>query len=145
MNNRSIRLLALAGVLAALPALAAEQIIVVERPMNETTVHTGGGKTDSIGDLLVFANKVYDSSNKAPVGADQGHCVRTVVGKSWECFWTTTLKEGQITVEGPFADTGDSLFAVTGGTGKYAGAKGTMKLHSLDAANTALKFTFDLL
>ena len=55
------------------------------------------------------------------------------------------LKEGQITVEGPFADAGDSLFAVTGGTGKYAGAKGTLRLHALDPANAALKFTFDLL
>jgi allene oxide cyclase len=145
MIRLSIRLSALAGVLAALPVLAAEQIIVVERPANETTVHQGAGKTDSIGDLLVFANKVYDPSNKTPVGSDQGHCVRTIVGKSWECFWTTILKEGQITVEGPFADTGDSLFAVTGGTGKYAGAKGTLTLHPLDAANSALKFSFDLL
>ena len=145
MISLSIRMLAFAGALAALPALAAEQIVVVERPVGETTLHTGGGKGDSIGDLLVFANKVYDPANKTLVGSDQGHCVRTVVGKSWECFWTTILKEGQITVEGPFSDTGDSLFAVTGGTGKYAGAKGSMKLHPLDASNAALKFTYDLL
>ena len=145
MTKLLIRLTALAAGLAVLPALAAEQIIVVERPVNETTVHQGGAKTDSIGDLLVFANKIYDPTNKTPLGSDQGHCVRTVVGKSWECYWTTILKEGQITVEGPFADTGDSLFAVTGGTGKYAGAKGTLRVHALDSTNAALKFTFDLL
>jgi hypothetical protein len=145
MLRLSIRMLGLVGVLAALPAFAAEQIIVVERPVGETTVHQGGGKGDSIGDLLVFANKVYDAANKMQVGSDQGHCVRTVVGKSWECFWTTLLKDGQITVEGPFSDSGDSLFAVTGGTGKYAGSRGSMKLHPLDASNAALKFTFDLL
>ena len=77
--------------------------------------------------------------------SDQGYCVRTVVGKSWECFWTLTLKAGQITVEGPFLDEGDSLMSVTGGTGKYAGAKGSMKLHPRDATPTGYDFTYDLL
>jgi allene oxide cyclase len=60
-------------------------------------------------------------------------------------MWTLTLKTGQITVEGPFMDEGDSLFAVTGGTGKYAGAKGSMKLHPRDAKSTSYDFTYDLL
>jgi allene oxide cyclase len=145
MSKLSIGCVMLAAALASLPALAAEQLIVVEHPVGETTVHTGGAKVDSLGDLLVFANKVYDAANKTPVGTDQGFCVRTLVGKSWECMWTLILKAGQITVEGPFMDTGDSLFVVTGGTGKYAGAKGSLKLHALDANNTALQFIYDLL
>lgn len=140
----SIRMLAAAAALMSLPALAAEQITVVERPVGETTVDLGA-KGDSVGDLLVFANKVYDSANKTQIGSDQGYCVRTVVGKSWECFWTLTLKAGQITVEGPFMDTGDSLMIVTGGSGKYAGAKGSMKLHPRDPTPTAYDFTYDLL
>jgi allene oxide cyclase len=135
---------ALSAALVTLPAFAGEQIAVVERPAGETTLHLGG-KGDSIGDLLVFANKVYDAANKTQVGTDQGYCVRTVVGKSWECFWTLNLKAGQITVEGPFMDTGDSLMAVTGGTGKYAGAKGSMKLHLRDATPTGIDFAYDLL
>jgi allene oxide cyclase len=137
-------MLALAAALVTLPAFAKEQIVVVERPVGETTVDLGA-KGDSVGDLLVFANKVYDAGNKAQVGTDQGYCVRTVVGKSWECFWTLTLAAGQITVEGPFLDTGDSLMVVTGGTGKYAGAKGSMKLHPRDATPTGYDFTYDLL
>jgi allene oxide cyclase len=144
MLRLSIRILATAAALAAMPALAGEQIIVVERPVGETTVDLGP-KGDSVGDLLVFANKVYDSANKTQLGSDQGYCVRTVVGKSWECMWTLILKAGQITVEGPFMDAGDSLFAVTGGTGKYAGAKGSMKLHPRDATPTGYDFTYDLL
>ena len=144
MINISIRVLAAAAALVSMPALAAEQIVVVERPVGETTVDLGA-KGDSVGDLLVFANKVYDAANKTLVGSDQGHCVRTVVGKSWECFWTLSLKAGQITVEGPFMDEGDSLFAVTGGTGKYAGAKGSMKLHPRDAKSSSYDFTYDLL
>jgi hypothetical protein len=144
MNKIVIRALGLTAALAALPALGGEKIVVVERPVGETTVDLGP-KGDSVGDLLVFANKVYDSANKAQVGSDQGYCVRTLVGKSWECFWTLVLKDGQITVEGPFMDTGDSLMTVTGGTGKYAGAKGSMKLHPRDATPTGYDFTYDLL
>jgi hypothetical protein len=135
---------ALAASVVTVPALAAEHLVVVERPVGETTVDLGA-KGDSIGDLLVFANKVYDASNKNQVGSDQGYCVRTVVGKSWECFWTLTLKEGQITVEGPFMDAGDSLLVITGGSGKYAGARGSMKLHPRDATPTGYDFTYDLL
>jgi hypothetical protein len=144
MTKLMSRVLGLTAALAVLPAMAGEQIVVVERPVGETTVDLGA-KGDSIGDLLVFANKVYDAGNKTQVGSDQGYCVRTVVGKSWECFWTLTLKAGQITVEGPFLDEGDSLMSVTGGTGKYAGAKGSMKLHPRDATPTGYDFTYDLL
>ena len=143
MTKMMMGMLGLTTALATMSAWGAEKIVVVERPVGETTVDLGA-KGDSVGDLLVFANKVYDQANKTQVGSDQGYCVRTLVGKSWECFWTLTLKEGQITVEGPFMDTGDSLMAVTGGTGKYAGAKGSMKLHPRDATPTGYDFTYDL-
>jgi hypothetical protein len=132
------------ALLAAVPALAAQQIKVVERPVGETTVDLGK-KGDSRGDLLVFANEVFDAANQTRVGSDQGYCVRITPGKSWECFWTLILKTGLITVEGPFMDEGDSLFVVTGGTGQYVGAKGSMTLHPRDAKATSYDFTYDLL
>ena len=138
------RAAALTATLLTFPALAAEQIIVVERPVGETTVDLPP-KGDSVGDMLVFANGVFDSANKTQIGSDQGYCVRIIVGKSWECNWTMMLKGGQITVEGPFMDEGDSLLTITGGTGKYAGAKGSMKLHPRDAKATSYDFTYDLL
>ena len=125
-------------------AAAAEQIKAVERPVGETTVDLGA-KGDSIGDLLVFANGIFDAANKTKIGSDQGYCVRTIVGKSWECTWTTIFKDGQIVVSGPFLDAGDSVFSITGGTGKYAGAKGSLKLHPRDATPTGYDFTYDLL
>ena len=137
----------LAGALALLAPLAAsagERLQVVERALTDTTIDLGA-KGDSVGDLLTFANPIYDAANKTKLGSDQGYCVRVVVGKSWECFWTLILAEGQITVEGPFLDTGDSLMVVTGGTGKYAGAKGDMKLHARDAKATAYDFIYELL
>jgi allene oxide cyclase len=143
--NKVTLLLAGALVLQApLVAAAAERIQVVERALTDTTVDLGA-KGDSVGDLLTFANPVYDAANKTKLGSDQGYCVRVVVGKSWECFWTLLLADGEITVEGPFYDTGDSVMVVTGGTGKYAGAKGDMKLHSRDAKSTSYDFLYELL
>jgi allene oxide cyclase len=138
------RIAVLAAALLSLPVMAAEQIKVVERPIGETSVDLGT-KGDTVGDMLVFANGVFDAANKTQIGTDQGFCVRTIAGKSWECIWTLTLKAGQITVEGPFFDEGDSLLAITGGTGKYAGAKGSMKLHPRDAKPSSYDFSYDLL
>ena len=104
-------------------ASAAGPMTVVEHAATDAVTDTGASG-DSAGDILTFANEVYDEANAQSIGADNGWCVRTVVGKAWECFWTTSLKGGQITVEGPFLDAGDSVLAVTGGTGAYAGARG---------------------
>jgi allene oxide cyclase len=60
-----------------------------------------GASGDSAGDILTFANEVYDADDKNKIGTDQGICFRTVPGKAWECFWTLSLDKGQLTVEGP--------------------------------------------
>lgn len=137
----------LAGALAlTVPAagMAAERIEVVERALTDATLDLGA-KGDSVGDLLTWGNPLFDAANKTQIGTDQGYCVRVVVGKSWECTWTNLLKDGQIMVEGPFYDDKDSLFAIIGGTGKYAGARGSMKLHARDAKATSYTFVFELL
>src|ERR1700732_1886518 len=136
MNKATLLLAGTLALQVSLTAVAAEKIQVVERALTDTTIDLGA-KGDSVGDLLTFANPVYDATNKTQLGTDQGYCVRVVVGKSWECFWTLLLAGGQITVEGPFYDSGDSTLAVTGGTGHYAGAKGALKLHARDATATA--------
>jgi allene oxide cyclase len=130
--------------IAGMPCLAGQQLRLVEHALTDAVLNLGK-PGDSVGDLLTFANPVFDTADKVQVGTDQGYCVRVVVGKSWECFWTLTLKHGQITVEGPFADAGDSLMAITGGTGKFAGAKGAMRLHPRDAKGSAYDFAYDLL
>ena len=144
MNAATLLLTSALALLAPLAACAGERLQVIERALTDTTVDLGA-KGDSVGDLLTFGNPIYDATNKTKLGSDQGYCVRVVVGKSWECIWTLMLADGQITVEGPFFDTGDSLMVVTGGTGKYAGAKGDMKLHARDAKATAYDFVYELL
>ena len=116
---------------------AGKTIHVVERATTDTVTDLGPDG-DSVGDLLTFANEIFDAANVHKVGTDQGYCVRTEAGKSWECNFTTFLPEGQITVEGPFFDAADSTFAITGGTRAYRNARGSMELK----ARSATEFDF---
>jgi allene oxide cyclase len=122
---------------------ATEQLNLVEHASSDAVLDLGA-KGDSVGDILTFANEIYDEANKEKVGEDNGWCVRTVAGKAWECFWTLTVKEGQITVEGPYLDAGDSVVAVTGGTGEYSGVRGEMQLHARDAKGSEYDFKYSL-
>ena len=116
---------------------------VVERHGTQTFIDSGK-PGDSQGDVLAFANILYDGGNQKRVGRDQGACTRTIVGAAWECNWTALLQKGQITVEGPFYDTGDSVLAVIGGTGVYNGARGRMTLHARDAKGLSYDFVYTL-
>ena len=119
--------LAFAAVGAARPS--ATVIHVVEHATTDAITNPDDG-TDSAGAILTFTNPVFDEGDSSQVGSDQGYCIRLVVSKSWECNWTTFLPKGQLTVEGPFYDTQDSVLAITGGTGRYSLARGSMELKS---------------
>src|SRR6187200_1568364 len=73
-------------------------IHVIEHATSDA-VTNGSATTDQAGNVLTFANDVFDSADRKKVGTDQGYCIRIVVGQSWECNWTTFLSGGQITVE----------------------------------------------
>jgi allene oxide cyclase len=136
--------LALAGALAAPASAAAPRrtIRVVEHALTDATTDTGA-TGDSAGDILTFANPVFNRADARQVGSDQGYCIRVVAGAAYECTWTTFLRGGQIVVQGPFYDAKDSTLAITGGTGRYRAARGTMRLHSL-AGGSRYAFTFRL-
>jgi hypothetical protein len=123
---------------------ATTTIHVVERATTDLTIDTGP-TGDSSGDLLTFANDVFDETNTDKVGRDQGDCIRiNVTEGSWECRWITFLKGGAITVEGPFYDTKDSVLVITGGRGDFKGARGTLSLAPLPDLS-GFDFTFKVL
>ncbi len=64
---------------------------VIEHSSNDTVVDIGP-QGDSMGDLLTFANPLYDATDTNQVGYDSGNCVRTVVGAVYECNWTVFLR-----------------------------------------------------
>ena len=123
------------------PAALTVTFTVVEHATTDATTDTGK-KGDSAGDILTFANALYNAGNTKKVGSDNGYCIRTVVGKSWECWWTTFLAGGQITVEGPFLDAGPSKLSITGGTGKYSRARGWMDLRARNDKGTEYDFVY---
>ncbi|MBI2719585.1 MAG: Allene oxide cyclase [Rhizobiales bacterium] len=144
-GRTGIALAAVTGVtlLGSAPATAASTMALVERATTDAVTDTGA-KGDSVGDLLTFANDIYDEANKTKLGSDNGFCIRTAVGKAWECYFTTSLDGGQLTAEGPFYDGQDSMLAITGGTGKYTKARGEMLLHARNAEGSEYDFKFNL-
>jgi allene oxide cyclase len=138
-----------AGLIAAGPAVAraahaaSTAITVVEHANTDTEIPTGGGK-DVKGNILTFVNPIFNAADTKQVGHDEGFCTRLDPKKgAWECLWTTFLKRGQITVQGPFYDTKNSTLSITGGTGAYKNDRGQMKLKSLDGGKK-YGFTFEL-
>ena len=116
----------------------AKTITGIEHATTDETTDTGPNG-DSAGDILTFANDVFDRTDTRKVGTDQGYCIRTVKGVAYECNITTMLEGGSIVVEGPFYDAKDSVLAITGGTGRYRKARGSMKL---SARENGTKFAF---
>ncbi|HEX9123288.1 MAG TPA: allene oxide cyclase family protein [Actinomycetota bacterium] len=117
---------------SSLAGAGATTVHVIEHATTDVVIDTGAAG-DTSGDLLTFANDVYNANDTAVVGHDQGDCVRIdPAAGSWECRWVTILDNGSITVEGPFYDTTNSVLAITGGTGAYKGARGQMRLKSRD-------------
>jgi hypothetical protein len=114
---------------------------VVEHADTDTVVDSAPAG-DSLGDSLAFGNPIFNRRNHVEVGHDQGSCIRTEVGVAWECSWTTILRGGSITVEGPFYDAADSTLAITGGTGTWSKARGQMLLHARNPQGSEYDFTF---
>ena len=138
MAAAAVTALALAPVAAAAstssPAAAPHPMIihVVEHAITDT-VQMFHPPKESRGDVLGFHNPVFNASDTRRIATDNGYCIRTVAtgNTEWECTWTTLLPGGHLTVEGPFFDDGtNTTLAITGGTGKYAGADGSMLLHA---------------
>ena len=136
--------LVLAAVLSGCAPSVTQTITYVEHADTDA-VGDVAPEGDSVGDTLGFANPVYDADNKEQVGTDNGSCIRTAVGEAWECIWTLTLCDGQITVEGPFYDAKDSMLAITGGTDAYREVRGQMDLHSRNDKGSEFDFTYTLI
>jgi allene oxide cyclase len=144
--------LSAASLIGAAPSFAATAhpsatpvITVVEHAISDAEIPLAPGGKDEKGDILTFNNPVYNAADKTKVGHDEGFCTRVSVKQGiYECLWTTFLKAGQITVQGPFYDHRNSVLSITGGTGAYRDQRGQMRLKSLDGG-TKYDFVFQLI
>ncbi len=118
-------------------------ITVVEHAITDREIPTGGGE-DVKGNILTFNNPVFNFADKKQVGHDEGFCTRIAPKRGiYECLWTTFLKGGQITVQGPYYDTRNSVLSITGGTGAFRNARGEMRLISKNGGKEYF-FVFEL-
>lgn len=85
------------------------------------------GKTRTAGDVVLYANPVFDRHGTR-VGTDQGICTMINARQS-QCDATLALPKGQLVTHGLQGVGSGYEVAVLGGTGAYAGAKGTMTSH----------------
>jgi len=114
-------------------ATAGKTVFVVEHAITDTEQPLRPGGKDEPGDILTFTNPVFNQANRTQVGHDEGFCTRLNVKHGvWECLWTTFLKGGQLTVQGPYYDHKNSTLSITGGTGAYDAASGEMNLNAKD-------------
>jgi len=122
---------------------AGSTVHVIEHAITDDEIPTGGGK-DVKGNILTFNNPVFNTANSKQVGHDEGFCTRISVKQGiWECLWTTFLSGGQISVQGPFYDTRNSVLSITGGTGAYRNSRGQMALKARDGGKE-YDFIFEL-
>lgn len=126
--------------IAATPVDGTLTFTVIERAETDAVIEQAP-EGDSAGDILVFANPVFDENDDQQVGTDQGWCIRTdPAAGAWECTWTLFLSQGQIVAQGPFFDTAPSTMAITGGTGDFSEARGELELSA--ASDTSFAFTY---
>ncbi len=121
-----------ASALVVLPAAAADQ------PLRLTTVAVPDRNTDldlgepgpSAGDTQVFLDDLQRDGRT--VGTSAGSCTLTTISETrlaGACTATLILPEGSLTTQGAFDEDpapgpAGYTWAVTGGTGSYAGASG---------------------
>ena len=105
---------------------------------------TTNRRANLLGDLIVFANPISDSTGKR-VGKSHVQCVTTVGASNFKrskltCTGVSALRQGTLTlaaIVSPGART--TTGAVTGGTGAYANARGVFSsvlARNGDAATT---------
>ena len=84
-----------------------------------------GKQGDSAGDMLVSTARVFNSAGNR-VGRDEAFCIRTVAAGPFSCHATSLLRDGRIYYAVRGEPDGSARGAITGGTGRYLGAGGSV-------------------
>ena len=83
------------------------------------------GATSPIGDRLIWSAGIFDTHGNQ-VGKDAADCTVITADFLVQCLISFTLPGGEMTVQGMGQGT-DTVFAITGGTGAFKGARGEVR------------------
>ncbi len=90
-----------------------------------------GAPGASAGDVLVFSQAIYDASGTREVGRSHATCTRMIDPAGGQlCQGVFLLAKGQITIQGQEPPPGVTThpLIVTGGSGRYRGVRGEIKV-----------------
>jgi len=126
----AVAVLALAGTASAHDGNPGKTIKLVEahKDLQPTFVDTGQ-PGPSVGDLVIARDGVL-RENGTPAGTFTQVCTLVELGSNpftstYECSGSIAVKDGAITMQGPFVPAEpEGTAAVTGGTGQYRTARG---------------------
>lgn len=123
------------------------RLVAVSNQFEDVDVGTEG---ESLGDYFVFSDDVYKRGRL--VGTLEGQCTVTRIDEEagafhQQCLATVVLPKGQLTVQGAIvfeaeSDQDRATLAITGGTGRYAGAAG--QVHVRFVSDTESRIRVDL-
>ena len=133
----AVALAALAAVALVGPGASAQggrTISLTELEKGATFKHIRNTKAkssqaNSLGDLIVFTNRLADSSGKV-VGKNHASCATTVGARNFPksditCSGSLVLADGTMSWQGTFnVGSSSGTGTITGGTGAYANARG---------------------
>jgi hypothetical protein len=131
--------LAGAGAAGAQDAPQTLELVSVEQ---RCATADNGRRGDSLGDLLACRGRLRDAAGRE---AGRTHWTCTYLGSERageDCMATVNLAGGTLQLAGVLSHTSPrSTWAIAGGTGGYAGARGTAELRQLSATRTAATIT----
>ena len=120
---------------------AQDQTIRVTAVTTEQKLLDLGGPGFSLGNEIVFSQKLLQGANQ--VGHDGSVCTEVSVARQEaQCIATYSFPGGQITAQALviFGSTAPYDGSITGGTGKYEGAKGELHVQTVSPTEGILTF-----
>lgn len=120
---------------------AQDQTIRVTAVTTEQKLLDLGGPGFALGNEIVFSQKLLQGANQ--VGHDGSVCTEVSVARQEaQCIATYSFPGGQITAQALviFGSTAPYDGSITGGTGKYEGAKGELHVQNVSPTEGILTF-----
>ena len=123
--------------LAAASAVQGRTLTLLTRPVREADVDVPP-RGFSPGDFFIFEEAVFNR-NANRVGEDSGRCEVGI--RTFTCEATVKVNgKGKIRIAGSLFDNRDSTFPITGGTGRYNTAAGSLTVFDLRGGRGVLVF-----
>ena len=140
------------GALACRPLSEVFAQPLIEDNINGATISASGGEGTGldVGDLDLWAENPVNEADidGTTIGSSSGSCTLLPGSMKWNCLMELTFEndEGTIVISGTSMNNNDPSFvAITGGTGCFEGASGTIEMTALNIVTDFDAFQYVLI